>query len=88
MSRGLQAGTVWVNTWNQFDTAVPFGGYKMSGIGREHGAEVLDHYTQVNSNTPVHSTAVCVVNVRSCSHALECPVPHYAWSICTTAFVL
>ena len=55
MCRGLQAGTVWVNTWNQFDTAVPFGGYKMSGIGREHGAEVLDHYTQVNSNTPVHS---------------------------------
>lgn len=45
--RGLQAGTVWVNTWNQFDAAVPFGGYKLSGIGREHGQEVLDHYTQV-----------------------------------------
>ena len=47
MCRGLQAGTIWVNTWNQFDTAVPFGGYKLSGIGREHGSEVLDHYTQV-----------------------------------------
>ena len=46
--RGLQAGTVWVNTWNQFDAAVPFGGYKMSGIGREHGEEVLSHYTQVS----------------------------------------
>lgn len=46
--RGLQSGTVWVNTWNQFDAAVPFGGYKMSGIGREHGEEVLSHYTQVS----------------------------------------
>ncbi len=46
--RGLQSGTVWVNTWNQFDAAVPFGGYKLSGIGREHGEEVLNHYTQVN----------------------------------------
>ena len=45
--RGLQSGTVWVNTWNQFDAAVPFGGYKLSGIGREHGEEVLNHYTQV-----------------------------------------
>lgn len=45
--RGLQSGTVWVNTWNQFDAAVPFGGYKLSGIGREHGEEVLSHYTQV-----------------------------------------
>ena len=47
--RGLQSGTVWVNTWNQFDAAVPFGGYKLSGIGREHGEEVLSHYTQVSS---------------------------------------
>ena len=38
---------MWVNTWNQFDAAVPFGGYKLSGIGREHGEEVLNHYTQV-----------------------------------------
>lgn len=47
--RGLQSGTVWVNTWNQFDAAVPFGGYKLSGIGREHGEEVLSHYTQVSN---------------------------------------
>lgn len=49
ISRGLQAGTIWVNTWNQFDAAVPFGGYKMSGIGREHGEEVLSHYTQTKA---------------------------------------
>lgn len=71
MCRGLQAGTVWVNTWNQFDTAVPFGGYKMSGIGREHGAEVLDHYTQVNSSTPVHSATSRMVNLHNCFHVLE-----------------
>ena len=48
LSRGLKAGTIWVNTYNQFDTGVPFGGYKTSGIGREHGEEVLSHYTQVS----------------------------------------
>lgn len=42
-----QAGTVWVNTWNQFDAGVPFGGCKASGIGREHGEAALSHYTQV-----------------------------------------
>ncbi|CAK0737882.1 Aldehyde dehydrogenase 2 member B4, mitochondrial [Coccomyxa viridis] len=49
ISRGLRAGTVWINTWNVFDAAVPFGGYKMSGIGREHGEEVIHHYTQTKS---------------------------------------
>lgn len=47
LSRGLKAGTVWVNTWNVFDAGVPFGGYKLSGIGREHGEACLSHYTQV-----------------------------------------
>ncbi|KAK6117985.1 hypothetical protein DH2020_048270 [Rehmannia glutinosa] len=35
LSRGLKAGTVWVNCYDVFDAAIPFGGYKMSGIGRE-----------------------------------------------------
>jgi aldehyde dehydrogenase (NAD+) len=47
ISRALKAGTVWINTWNQFDAGVPFGGYKQSGIGREKGQHVLDYYTQV-----------------------------------------
>uniref|UniRef100_A0A1D2ACJ9 Aldehyde dehydrogenase domain-containing protein n=1 Tax=Auxenochlorella protothecoides TaxID=3075 RepID=A0A1D2ACJ9_AUXPR len=46
-SRTLKAGTVWVNTHHVLDAAVPFGGYKESGLGREHGKEVLEHYTQV-----------------------------------------
>lgn len=49
LARAVKAGTIWVNTYNQFDTGVPFGGYKMSGIGREHGDEVLNHYTQTKS---------------------------------------
>ena len=49
ISRALKAGTVWVNTWNQFDTGVPFGGYKTSGIGREKGEAALAHYTQVSN---------------------------------------
>lgn len=52
ISRALKAGTVWVNTWNQFDCGVPFGGYKTSGIGREKGEEALDHYTQVTHRSP------------------------------------
>ena len=36
--------------WNGFDTGVPFGGYKMSGIGREKGEAALDHYTQARPN--------------------------------------
>ena len=36
--------------WNGFDTGVPFGGYKMSGIGREKGEAALDHYTQASAS--------------------------------------
>jgi aldehyde dehydrogenase (NAD+) len=40
----LRAGTVWVNTYNMFDPAVPFGGYKMSGWGKEGGPDALDAF--------------------------------------------
>ena len=49
VARKLQAGTVWINTYNVYDTAAPFGGYKQSGFGREMGAHALEHYTQVKS---------------------------------------
>ena len=45
----LRAGTVWVNCHNIFDAAMPFGGYKQSGWGREMGKEVLDLYTETKS---------------------------------------
>jgi phenylacetaldehyde dehydrogenase len=45
----LRAGTVWINCYNVFDAALPFGGYKQSGWGREMGHEVLNQYTQVKS---------------------------------------
>jgi phenylacetaldehyde dehydrogenase len=45
----LRAGTVWINCYNVFDAALPFGGYKQSGWGREMGHEVLEHYTEVKS---------------------------------------
>ncbi|MBI5506358.1 MAG: aldehyde dehydrogenase family protein [Deltaproteobacteria bacterium] len=48
-ARALRAGTVWVNTYNAFDTAMPFGGYKESGIGRELGAQALQLYTQTKA---------------------------------------
>jgi phenylacetaldehyde dehydrogenase len=45
----LRAGTVWINCHNIFDAALPFGGYKQSGWGREMGQEALDLYTEVKS---------------------------------------
>ncbi|EUJ24105.1 aldehyde dehydrogenase [Listeria grandensis FSL F6-0971] len=45
----LEAGTVWINCYNVFDAASPFGGYKESGIGREMGSYALDNYTEVKS---------------------------------------
>jgi len=49
IARKLQAGTVWINTYNVYDTAAPFGGYKQSGFGREMSAHALEHYTQIKS---------------------------------------
>ncbi len=43
----LRAGTVWINTYNVYDAAAPFGGYKSSGFGRELGMHALEHYTEV-----------------------------------------
>jgi aldehyde dehydrogenase (NAD+) len=48
-ARALRAGTVWVNAYNLFDAALPFGGFKESGFGRELGQAGLDLYTEVKS---------------------------------------
>ncbi len=45
----LQAGTVWINQYNWFDSAGAFGGYKQSGFGRELGRQALDHYTETKT---------------------------------------
>ena len=52
LAQSLRAGTVWINCYNIFDAALPFGGYKQSGWGREMGSEVLELYTETK--------AVCV----------------------------
>jgi aldehyde dehydrogenase (NAD+) len=49
MSNALRAGTVWVNCYDVFDAAAPFGGFKMSGIGREMGEYGLSLYTEVKT---------------------------------------
>lgn len=49
VSNRLNAGTVWINTFNDFHHSVPFGGFNASGIGREMGSEALDNYTQVKA---------------------------------------
>ncbi|HYE65227.1 MAG TPA: betaine-aldehyde dehydrogenase [Pyrinomonadaceae bacterium] len=48
-AREIKAGVVWINTFNMFNAASPFGGYKQSGYGREMGKHVIEHYTQIKS---------------------------------------
>jgi phenylacetaldehyde dehydrogenase len=45
----LKAGTVWVNTHGVLDANLPFGGFKQSGVGREHGRAAIDTYTETKS---------------------------------------
>ena len=49
LAANLRAGTVWINTYNIFDAALPFGGYKQSGWGREMGHDALELYTEVKA---------------------------------------
>ncbi|XP_037093878.1 aldehyde dehydrogenase, mitochondrial-like [Pollicipes pollicipes] len=46
-AQGLRSGTVWINMYNDFPSQAPFGGYKMSGHGREKGSYGLQNYTEV-----------------------------------------
>jgi betaine-aldehyde dehydrogenase len=49
MAAALEAGTVWINTYNLTPIEMPFGGYKQSGIGRENSLAAIEHYTQLKS---------------------------------------
>ncbi|KAK6924873.1 Aldehyde dehydrogenase domain [Dillenia turbinata] len=58
LSRALRVGTVWINCFDVFDAAIPFGGYKMSGQGRERGIYSLNNYLQVKAVvTPLKDSA-------------------------------
>ena len=52
MAQRLRAGVVWANTYNRFDPASPFGGYKESGFGREGGLHGLEPYLDFDSSEP------------------------------------
>ena len=47
VAKRLQAGTVWINTWHMIEPNSPFGGYKLSGYGRENGLAMIDHLTRL-----------------------------------------
>ena len=47
LTKRLQAGTVWVNTWHMIEPNSPFGGYKLSGYGRENGLAMVEHLTRL-----------------------------------------
>src|SRR5204862_6720778 len=50
-AKQVKAGTVWVNCYHVVDTTTPFGGFKMSGQGRENGEAALEHYTETKTVT-------------------------------------
>jgi len=57
MSRSIRAGIVWMNCYFNVGCDVPFGGYKMSGFGRDMGLEALHKYLQIKSVvTPIHNS--------------------------------
>ena len=47
LAKRLQAGTVWINTWHMIEANSPFGGYKLSGYGRENGNAMVEHLTRL-----------------------------------------
>src|SRR5207253_3250362 len=47
LAKRLQAGTVWINTWHMIEPNSPFGGYKLSGYGRENGMAMVEHLTRL-----------------------------------------
>ena len=49
MGRGIKAGRVWTNCYHQYPAGAAFGGYKISGIGRENHRMMLDHYSQTKN---------------------------------------
>ncbi|MDR2049048.1 MAG: aldehyde dehydrogenase family protein, partial [Treponema sp.] len=49
VSRAIQTGRMWVNTYNSIPAGAPFGGYKKSGIGRATHKVILEHYTQMKN---------------------------------------
>ena len=49
LAKRIHAGTVWINCHHLIDAALPFGGFKQSGIGREQGREGIELYTEVKS---------------------------------------
>jgi acyl-CoA reductase-like NAD-dependent aldehyde dehydrogenase len=49
VSRAIETGRMWVNTYNSIPAGAPFGGYKKSGIGRETHKVILEHYTQMKN---------------------------------------
>jgi len=63
-AHNVRAGTVWVNCYDAFHTAAPFGGFKQSGIGRELGEYGLRQYTEIKTIT-VHLPKF-TENIESC----------------------
>ena len=66
VSRSIRAGIIWINCYFAFGNDIPYGGYKMSGFGRELGLEALHKYLQVKSIvTPIYNSPWLWINVSS-----------------------
>ncbi|KAG1364074.1 putative Aldehyde dehydrogenase family 2 member B7, mitochondrial [Cocos nucifera] len=63
LMRALRVGTVWLNCFHVFDATIPFGGYKMSGQGREKGIDSLKNYLQVGQTRYMDSSSQLMVHI-------------------------
>jgi aldehyde dehydrogenase (NAD+) len=54
-AKDLEAGSIWINQYNDFPAGMPFGGYKQSGIGREIAFEAIEHYSQTKTISIAHN---------------------------------
>src|SRR5439155_1000493 len=73
LAKRLQAGTVWINTWHMIEANSPFGGYKLSGYGRENGIAVYAHPDHARYLASDHFVIDAIDDVRSDTFSLEIP---------------
>lgn len=75
LTRSLRAGTVWTNCYNVFDSAVPFGGYKQSGIGRDKGSCECIWKGAAAALMPSHLLITSLCRCSGALHAGQVSVP-------------
>ncbi|KAJ0986656.1 hypothetical protein J5N97_005012 [Dioscorea zingiberensis] len=76
LTRALRVGTVWINCFDVFDAAIPFGGYKMSGQGREKGIDSLKNYLQIKAVVTSLKNPAWLASTAAAAAGLTAEISH------------